>query len=212
MLVIRLFRVGKKNQPSFKIVVTDKRKPPRAGRFLEELGNWNPLKKEKTLKGDRIKYWLSVGAKPSPTIFNLLVSEKIIEGKKIDVHKKPKRKEEAASLPAEALAKAGAGATASQEAASAPAGATASQEGKKEEVAKESPKEEKPTPEKTAEEKIEEPKTEEKPKENPPAGGPKDYNPPTASSHSPEGERAPEKKEEIAKEPPEKEAKSEEAK
>ncbi len=94
MLVIRLFRVGKKNQPSFKIVVTDKRRSSTTGRFVEEVGFWNPLTKEKVLKAERIKYWLSVGAKPSPTVFNLLVSEKIIEGKKIDVHKKPKKKED----------------------------------------------------------------------------------------------------------------------
>ena len=94
MLVIRLFRVGKKNQPSFKIVVTDKRRPPRAGRFVEEVGFWNPLTKEKVLRQERIKYWLSVGAKPSPTVHNLLISEKIIEGKKIDVHKKPKKEGE----------------------------------------------------------------------------------------------------------------------
>ena len=83
MLVIRLFRVGKKNQPSFKIVVTDKRNPPKSGRFVEEVGFWNPLIKQKVLNKDRIKYWLSVGAQPSETIHNLLISEKIIEGKKI---------------------------------------------------------------------------------------------------------------------------------
>lgn len=94
MLVIRLFRVGKKNQPSFKIVVTDKKKPPRAGRFIEEVGFYNPLKKEKVLKLERIKYWISVGAKPSDTIHNLLISEKIIEGKKKPIHMK-KVKEEA---------------------------------------------------------------------------------------------------------------------
>ena len=94
MLVIRLFRTGKKNQPFFKIVVTDKRKPPRGGRFVEEVGFYNPLKKEKALKAERIKYWISVGAKPSPTIFNLLVSEKIVEGKKIPSKRKQKRKKE----------------------------------------------------------------------------------------------------------------------
>ncbi|PJB98793.1 MAG: 30S ribosomal protein S16 [Candidatus Nealsonbacteria bacterium CG_4_9_14_0_8_um_filter_36_17] len=94
MLVIRFLRVGKKNQPSFKIVVTDKRESSTTGRSVEEVGFWNPLTKEKVLKSERIKYWLSVGAKPSPTVFNLLVSEKIVEGKKIDVHKKPKEKEE----------------------------------------------------------------------------------------------------------------------
>jgi len=93
MLIIRLFRVGKKNQPSFKIVVTDKRRPTRAGRFVEEVGFWNPLTKEKVLRQERIKYWVSVGAKPSPTVFNLLISEKILEGKKIPKHKKLKKKE-----------------------------------------------------------------------------------------------------------------------
>ena len=93
MLVIRFFRVGKKNQPSFKIVVTDKRSKPRAGRFVEEVGFLNPLTKEKILKEERVKYWISVGAKPSPSVFNLLVSEKIIKGKKIPKHKKSKEKE-----------------------------------------------------------------------------------------------------------------------
>ncbi|MDI6591608.1 MAG: 30S ribosomal protein S16 [Patescibacteria group bacterium] len=87
MLVIRLFRVGKKNQPSFKIIVTDKRRPPRGGRFVEEVGFYNPLTKEKILRAERIKYWLSVGAKISATVYNLLTSEKIIEDKKIPVHK-----------------------------------------------------------------------------------------------------------------------------
>lgn len=94
MLVIRFFRVGKKNQPSFKIVVTDKRNPPRGGRFVEEVGSWSPLTKEKLLKGERIKYWISKGAKPSDSVYNLLVSGKIIEGKKIPVHKLKKLKEE----------------------------------------------------------------------------------------------------------------------
>jgi len=94
MLVIRFFRVGKRNQPAFKIVVTDKRNPPRGGRFVEEVGFWNPITKEKVLRTERIKYWLSVGAKPSESVYNLLVSEKIIEGKKIPVHKKKKEKKE----------------------------------------------------------------------------------------------------------------------
>jgi small subunit ribosomal protein S16 len=99
MLKIRLFRVGKKNQPSFKIVITDKRKPPRGGRFVEEVGSWNPLTKEKILKAERIKYWLSVGAKPSDSVYNLLVKEKICEGKKIPVHKKKKEVKKPAEAP-----------------------------------------------------------------------------------------------------------------
>lgn len=90
MLKIRFFRVGKKNQPSFKIIVTDKRRPPRGGRFVERVGFWNPLTKEKVLRTERIKYWLSVGAKPSDSVHNLLIKEKILKGKKIPVHKKKK--------------------------------------------------------------------------------------------------------------------------
>jgi small subunit ribosomal protein S16 len=94
MLVIRYFRIGKKNQPYFKIVVTDQRMPIRGGRFVEEVGFADPVKKKRTLKADRIKYWISKGAQPSDSIYNLLVSEKIIEGKKRDVHKKKKLTEE----------------------------------------------------------------------------------------------------------------------
>ncbi len=108
MLVIRLFRVGKKNQPVFKIVVADKRNPSRAGRFVEELGIWNPLTKEKIIKAERAKYWISVGAKPSATLHNLLVAAKIIEGKKIPKHKvSPKESASAANPTGQAKKKAG---------------------------------------------------------------------------------------------------------
>jgi len=96
MIIIRLLRVGKRNQPFFKIVVTDKRRAVRSGKFIEQVGSYNPLKKEKILNAERIKYWISVGAKASPTIHNMFISEKIIEGKKIPVHKKSKKKVEAA--------------------------------------------------------------------------------------------------------------------
>jgi len=101
MLVIRFLRAGKRNQPFYKIVVTDKKNPPRGGRFNEQVGFWNPLTKEKKLNADKIKNWIKNGAKPSPTVFNLLVKEKIIEGKKIAVHKKSKKPAEAqAAVPA----------------------------------------------------------------------------------------------------------------
>jgi len=156
MLVIRLFRTGKKNQPSFKIVVADKTKPPRAGRFVEEVGFYNPKTKEKVLKAERIKYWLSVGAKPSPTLHNLLVSEKIVEGKKARIYMK-KTKKEAASAPV--------GAPASQE--EKPAAEAPTKE--KEPTATEKPAEEKPKEEVPKEEKPAEDKSaEEKPPEEPP--------------------------------------------
>ena len=94
MLVIRLRRVGKKNQPAFKIIVTEKKKAPTKGIFIEEVGFWNPLTKERILKEERIKYWLSVGAKASDTVRNMLIDGKVIKGKKIKKHGKPKKKEE----------------------------------------------------------------------------------------------------------------------
>ena len=143
MLVIRFFRVGKKNQPSFKIVVTDKRKPARAGRFVEEVGFYNPEIKEKVLKPDRIKYWLSVGAKPSNTVYNLLISEKIIEGKKIPIYMKKAKKE-----PSVAKAMEGEGEK-----------ETVSSDVSSEASAKAEAKEEKPAEEKPAEEKLPEEKS-----------------------------------------------------
>lgn len=95
MLVIRLLRAGKRNQPSFKIVVVEKTESSTSGRFIEEVGFYNPQTKEKVLRQDRIKYWLSVGAKPLETVYNLLVSEKIIEGKKIKIYRKLKKQKEA---------------------------------------------------------------------------------------------------------------------
>jgi len=105
MLVIRFKRIGKKNQPFFRIVVTESKRSAKRGRSVEEVGFFNPLTKEKSLKGERIKYWISVGAKPSDRVHNLLVSGKIIEGKKIDVHKKAKKTKEAEAEPKPAAQK-----------------------------------------------------------------------------------------------------------
>lgn len=97
MLSIRLSRVGKKKQPSYRIIVLDKRKDP-WGKYLENLGFYNPRVKPRKieLKEERIKYWLSVGAGPSATVHNLLVDAKIIEGpkKKATIIRKKKKVEE----------------------------------------------------------------------------------------------------------------------
>lgn len=87
MLSIRLSRVGKTKRPSFRILVADKRRDP-WGKHLEILGHVDPLAKPKkvTLEVERIKYWLSKGAQPTPTVRNLLIDEKVIEGKKVKAH------------------------------------------------------------------------------------------------------------------------------
>ena len=97
MLKIRLQRIGRKNDPAFRVVLTDSKNSTKSGRFLEILGTYNPKTREKILQNDRIKHWLSVGAKLSDTMHNFLVHDKVIEGKKVNVlpKKKPtqKRKE-----------------------------------------------------------------------------------------------------------------------
>jgi len=70
---IRMKRVGTKNLPVFRIVVADGRSP-RDGKFIEEIGTYQPLKKGDnfTLDLDRAKYWISKGAQPSDTVASFL--------------------------------------------------------------------------------------------------------------------------------------------
>lgn len=93
MLIIRLSRRGKKKQPTYRIVVMDKRKKP-TGLFKEDLGFYNPKTKSISLKVERIKYWLEKGAQTSTTVHNLLVKEKVINQPKIKLTFKKKEKEE----------------------------------------------------------------------------------------------------------------------
>jgi len=83
MLTIRLSRVGKKKQPSYRLIVSEKTKDP-WGNYLENLGLFNPRTNPPTIefKVERIKYWLGKGAQTSATVWNILVDQKIVEGKK----------------------------------------------------------------------------------------------------------------------------------
>lgn len=82
MLSIRLTRIGKKKQPSYRIIVVDKKKDP-WGKYLENLGFYNPRTNPKTidLKAERIKYWISKGAQASATVNNMLVDAGILTTK-----------------------------------------------------------------------------------------------------------------------------------
>lgn len=97
MLKIRLQRIGRKNDPSFRVVLTDSKNSTKSGKFLEILGTYNPKAGDRSMKADRIKYWMTQGAKCSDTVHNFLVHDKAVEGKKVNVlpKKKPtvKRKE-----------------------------------------------------------------------------------------------------------------------
>jgi small subunit ribosomal protein S16 len=111
MLVIRLSRKGKTKQPFYRLILCEKQKDP-WGRYLENLGTYNPFTKEMVFNLDRIKYWLSKGAQPSDTVWNMLVTKGLVEGKKRTITKiskiraekikKKKETEEKAEVPAAA--------------------------------------------------------------------------------------------------------------
>jgi small subunit ribosomal protein S16 len=73
MVRIRLKRGGNKNNPVYRIVVADGRSP-RDGKFIEELGTYQPQKAGTnfTLKLDRARYWVGVGAQPSETVASFI--------------------------------------------------------------------------------------------------------------------------------------------
>ncbi len=99
MLKIRLQRIGRKNDPSFRVVVIEHTRGPKSGDFVERVGSYNPKTKQTDLKAERITHWLSVGAQASGRVHNMLVSAGIIKADKINVlpKKSPvvKEKEEA---------------------------------------------------------------------------------------------------------------------
>jgi small subunit ribosomal protein S16 len=70
---IRMKRVGTKNTPVFRIVVADGRSP-RDGKFIEEIGTYQPLKKGDnfTIDLERVKYWVGNGAQPSDTVASFI--------------------------------------------------------------------------------------------------------------------------------------------
>ena len=105
MLKIRLQRVGRKHDPSFRIVLTDSKNGPKSGKFIEILGNYDAKKDVKVADGEKIKYWISQGAKVSDTVHNILVDLKIFEGKKINVLPKKSPVIDEEKLKAEAEAK-----------------------------------------------------------------------------------------------------------
>ena len=73
MVKIRLRRVGAKKAPFYRIIVADSRSP-RDGRFIEELGTYDPSVEGEKIKVDleRAKYWISNGAQPTDTVRGLL--------------------------------------------------------------------------------------------------------------------------------------------
>jgi len=173
-VAIRLSRGGAKKRPYYKIVVTDARNA-RDGKFIERIGSYNPLLPKDSperikLDGDRVRHWLSVGAKPSDRVHRFLDAAGILERQprnnpqKAEPGEKAKeRAEERANREAEAAA-----APAEEAAAEAPAEEIVAEAPAEDVVADEAaPVEEAVAEEVPAQEAIEEVPAEEAPAEAP---------------------------------------------
>jgi small subunit ribosomal protein S16 len=97
MLMIRLQRVGRIHEPTFRVVLVDSKRSTKSGQALEILGNHDTrkAKNNSNVNADRIKYWISKGAQLSDTMRNLLITKKVITGKKVNAlpKKRPIKKE-----------------------------------------------------------------------------------------------------------------------
>jgi small subunit ribosomal protein S16 len=148
-LKIRLSRGGAKKRPFYHVVVADSRSP-RDGRFIERVGTYNPMvpkghPERITLKDERIKHWMSVGALPSDRVARFLADAGMVEKPVMHEQTKqhmPKAKAQERMQEAEDAAKAAAEAPAEEAAAEAPAEEAAA-EAPAEEAAADAPAEEK---------------------------------------------------------------------
>ncbi|MEZ5339517.1 MAG: 30S ribosomal protein S16 [bacterium] len=77
---IRLMRIGKTKQPSYRVVVKEAR-TPRSGKYIEQLGFYNPLSEPADVRLDeeRVRYWLGVGAQPTDRVRTLISKNTSIE-------------------------------------------------------------------------------------------------------------------------------------
>jgi small subunit ribosomal protein S16 len=147
MLMIRMQRIGRRNDPAFRILVNEKTASPKIGTYTDLLGTYNPKTKALTVAADRLKDWMKKGAQISPSLLNILINQKILEGKKIstlskkNLEKNVAKKAEEAALAAEAAAKAEAAAAAPVEGPAEEAEPAAVEEAAPEAVAEEAPPE-----------------------------------------------------------------------
>jgi small subunit ribosomal protein S16 len=107
MLAIKFKRIGKKHQPSFRIIVQEAREKVN-GLNAEDIGWYSPVTKKFDIVKERALHWISKGAQPTDSVHNLLVTAGVLSGAKRPVHNVLKAGEaakapEAAAAPAEAV-------------------------------------------------------------------------------------------------------------
>ena len=93
MLTIRFSRIGKKKNPIYRLIISEKARDP-YGKALEILGTYNPFSKELISKNERIVYWISKGAQMSASVNNLLIEKKVIKGNKVKASKDKKKEKD----------------------------------------------------------------------------------------------------------------------
>lgn len=91
MLMMRLQRIGRRNEAHFKIVVIEKTQGPKSQKYVDILGSYNPKQGSVILDEEKVKIHLSNGVQPSDTVYNMLVDKGLVEGRKKNVlpHKSP---------------------------------------------------------------------------------------------------------------------------
>jgi len=92
MLAIKLKRIGKKGQATYRIVVAEKRSKM-TGKFTDDLGWWNPHQNKCVVSTEKAAEWIKKGAQPTATVHNLLVKKGVVKTPKVVLHKKPAKKE-----------------------------------------------------------------------------------------------------------------------
>ena len=97
--MIRFQRIGRTNDPAFRIAVLEKARSAKSGRVTDLIGTYNPRSKAMTIDADKVKKWIAQGAQPTDSLKNLFITKGILEGKKVNVlpKKSPIKKEEAAA-------------------------------------------------------------------------------------------------------------------
>lgn len=151
MLMIRFQRIGRKNDAAFRMAVLPKTSGPKAGKYVDLVGTYNPKTKAMTVDGAKIKDWMSKGAQVSPSLMNLLVKNGVVEGvknakvvskKNLEKNVRAKAEADAKEAAAKAIADAKAAEAAAKEAAEAAAKAAEEAAAPAPEVVEEAPVEE----------------------------------------------------------------------
>lgn len=103
---MRLQRIGRKNNPSYRVIVTDSRNAPSRGLPVDQVGTYEPRLDRVVIDAEKVKKWLGHGVQASDTVHNLLITNKIIEGKKRNALSRKSPIIDEAKIKAEAEAKA----------------------------------------------------------------------------------------------------------